>query len=270
MNEQASNKSRGVVVIPARLESTRLPRKLLLNETGQPLLAHVIGRAKEALEQSGGLFMEVVVACDDGQLLRIADDCGVRGVLTRAEHTCGTSRVAEAVCTLDLLSQCDFIVNLQADQPEIKSEALIRVAQDLIDDLDADITTLAIEVATDDRVSKNDRNTVKVVVDPRQRALYFSRAPIPDDGSMDWADHVIPWYYHIGVYAYRTDVLLELAGHPATSLERREGLEQLRALELGKVIRVRVLDQSFLSKGIDTWADYRDFVRSWTSQCRTS
>lgn len=263
---------RGVIAIPARLASSRLPNKLLLSETGKPLLAHVIEQARKAVQNSRGLFTEVVVACDHPNLLTVAQQCGVRGVMTSSSHRCGTTRIAEA---LDLLQgsklgqetvltsgdvrRFDFVVNVQGDEPEISPAAIGTVAETLLEDPTADMATLAIAIPPGDLALKADPNAVKVVFNGNGHAMFFSRSPIPFDRNPPESDEPIA-HHHLGIYAYRRRFLAEFARMPASRLETRESLEQLRALEAGRTIRVRVVPAAWAGKGIDTAADYAAFV----------
>ncbi|MGL4463189.1 MAG: cytidylyltransferase domain-containing protein, partial [Planctomycetia bacterium] len=154
----SGGRPRGVVAIPARLASTRLPNKLLLAETGRPLLAHVIERAAAAVELSNGLLTEVVVAADDDRLLRIAAAYGARAVATGFEHRCGTTRIAEAVAKLYGDAPPDFVVNVQGDEPELSPTAVLRVAEVLLDDATADMSTLVVAMPVGTEALKSDPN----------------------------------------------------------------------------------------------------------------
>jgi 3-deoxy-manno-octulosonate cytidylyltransferase (CMP-KDO synthetase) len=256
----AGRKPRGIVAIPARVGSTRLPNKLLLAETGRPLLAHVIECVKAAVAQSGGMLMETIVAVDDERLRRIADECGVRGVMTSADHRCGTTRIAEAIEKAGYNADLDFVVNVQGDEPELDSRAIVQVADELIRDPAADMSTLVIPMPAGTEASKQNPNAVKAILDDRGRAIYFSRAPIPFDRNPVKAGEAL-WHHHLGIYAYRRQFLIEFAGLPPCPLEEREALEQLRALHAGKGIKVGCIPQEWAGKGIDTRDDYEAFVQ---------
>jgi 3-deoxy-manno-octulosonate cytidylyltransferase (CMP-KDO synthetase) len=249
----------GVIVIPARLDSTRLKRKLLLNRTGRPLLAHTIERALVARAENRDLLTDVVVACDDQELADVARRLGVTAVITKKCHACGTSRVAEAVERLGAGQSADFVLNLQADQPEISPEALIRTVRTLVEHPSVPMATIAVRMMMCEREAFNNPNVVKVVLDRSMRAVYFSRAPIPFDANdQDQVDRC--WYQHIGVYAYRMGFLREFATLPTSELERREDLEQLRALDHGATIKVVLIPKEWTGRGIDTEEDYSRFV----------
>ncbi|QDU63204.1 3-deoxy-manno-octulosonate cytidylyltransferase [Planctomycetes bacterium Pan216] len=249
----------GIIVIPARRASTRLPEKLLLRDTGKPLLHHAIDRAREAVEQSGGLFADIVVAYDDEELGEIARGAGVRSIRTSDRHECGTTRIAEAVEELSRDRRVDVVVNLQADEPEIEPEALRCVAEELVRDRWADMATLAIPMPPGTEEGMNNPNAVKVALDTQGRAVYFSRAPIPYRRNAPLEGEAL-WHHHLGIYAYRYSFLKEFAALPVCPLERIEGLEQLRALNAGRRIRVGQVPASWAGKGIDTVDDYRAFV----------
>jgi len=236
--------SQVVVGIPARLASTRFPRKLLAPLAGKPVLAHTIARAQEA-----GLG-EVFVATADDEIALLAAQCGVRVIRTKREHPNGTSRLAEAIEAMD----CEIVVNLQGDEPLIEPDALRAVVAALQRDPEAVMATIATPIRNKERFE--DPHTVKVVCDCRNRALYFTRSPIP---------HAAPAkaLAHIGLYAYRRAFLLRYPALAPTPLEQAERLEQLRALEHGFAIAVAVGDYEAL--GIDT---PEDLARAQARLCK--
>lgn len=249
----------GIVAIPARLASTRLPNKLLLRATGRPLLAHVIERAVQAVRQSQGTLQQVVVACDDEELVQVAKTCGVPAVMTGQHHRCGTTRIAEAIEKILPEHPPEFVVNVQGDEPELAPEAILEVASQLLADPSAPMATLAIGMPADAQEQKANPNIVKAVLDDSGRALYFSRSPVPYNRNQP-AEGEFDWYHHLGVYAYRYEFLREFARMPSCPLEERESLEQLRALNAAKTIRVGVIPAAWAGKGIDTPEDYAAFV----------
>jgi 3-deoxy-manno-octulosonate cytidylyltransferase (CMP-KDO synthetase) len=254
-----SAKFRGIIAIPARRASTRLPDKLLLSRTGKPLIHHVIERCRTAVAQSKGRLLDVVVACDDEQLKQAANKAGVRAILTGQHHTCGTTRIAEAIGYLPESLKFEYVVNVQGDEPELAPEAILAVVDTLLEEVDAEMATLAVSMPTGSEMMKQNPNAVKVVVDSRGRALYFSRASIPyDRNEVDELDPL--WRHHLGIYDYRKSFLLEFAKMPPSPLERREGLEQLRALEAGRTIRCSLVPAAWAAKGVDTEEDYASFV----------
>jgi 3-deoxy-manno-octulosonate cytidylyltransferase (CMP-KDO synthetase) len=256
---KSPSSSQGIIVIPARRASTRLPDKLLLSRTGRPLIHHVIDRCQAAVVQARGRLAEVVVACDDEQLKQVAMRAGVRGILTGKHHTCGTTRIAEAIGYLPETLRFDFVVNVQGDEPELAPEAILAVVDALGDDAEVPMATLAVAMPSGSEMMKNNPNAVKVVVDAQGRALYFSRAPIPYDRNPSERDEPL-WRHHLGIYAYRKAFLLEFARMAPSPLERREGLEQLRALEAGVAIRCGMVPAAWAAKGVDTEEDYAAFV----------
>lgn len=257
---------RAVIAIPARLKSTRLPDKLLLSETGRPLLAHVIDRAVEAKRLAPGLFSDIVIACDDRQLFAVAEKAaaadptaGIRPVMTGVHHKCGTTRIAEAIEALTFKGPVEMVVNVQGDEPELNPEAIVCVAEELERDQTCAMATLVVPMPAGTEEMKANPNAVKALLDGNGRAIYFSRAPIPFDRNPPAKGEPL-WHHHLGIYAYRKQFLLQFASLPTSPLEDREGLEQLRAIDAGKRIRVGKIPHTWAGKGIDTPEDYRAFV----------
>lgn len=240
-----------VAVVPARFASTRLPGKPLLAETGRPLIQHVVEAARKARRLD-----RVIVATDDPRIAEAVRRFGGECALTRPDHPSGTDRVAEVAASL---TDARIVVNLQGDEPEMSAEALDRVVELLERDPDAPMATLGTPIL--DEAAYHDPACVKVVAGRSGRALYFSRSPIPchRDGLPPSGSTLA--YLHLGLYAYRRDFLLSLAGLPPSPLERAEKLEQLRVLEAGYPIALGVVDEP--SIGIDTPEDYRRFVDRW-------
>jgi 3-deoxy-manno-octulosonate cytidylyltransferase (CMP-KDO synthetase) len=241
-----------LIVIPARLGSTRLPRKLVREVGGKPLLAHTIAAARRIPDA------EIWVAADDPQLVAIARAEDVPAMLTRADHASGTDRIAELVTRLAVPDE-RIVVNLQGDEPLMPPEPILAVARLLEADPGAAIATLG-QLLTEP-AELFDPSCVKVVANRRGRALYFSRAPIPwaRDAfaqSRDALPAGIPWLRHLGLYAYRAGPLKQLAALPPSWLEQVEALEQLRALDHGLGIAVGQSPAS-IPPGIDTEADLR-------------
>ena len=229
--------SRPLVLIPARLTSTRLPRKPLADIHGLPMIAHVLRRA---LEADVG---PVAVACDDAELAAAVEAAGGRAVLTRPDHVSGTDRIAEALTRLDPDRRHDVIVNLQGDLPTIEPEA-VRASLGPLADPAVAIATLATPIR--DAAERENPNVVKAVGTPigerRLRALYFTRATAP------WGEGEL--LHHIGLYAYTRTALETFVALPPSALELRERLEQLRALEAGMRIDIALVDVAPL--GVDT------------------
>jgi 3-deoxy-manno-octulosonate cytidylyltransferase (CMP-KDO synthetase) len=224
------------VVIPARFAASRLPGKPLAMIGGRPMIEHVYRRAAAARGISG-----VLVATDDARIAQAVEAFGGRAVMTRPDHVSGTDRIAEVAAALS----CDLVVNVQGDEPLLAPEAIEEAAAPLLADPSIPIGTLAGALADDDAPNPH---VVKVVVDQRGFALYFSRAPIPYRRDADAPRASV--YRHIGLYVYRRECLLALAALRPTPLERAESLEQLRALEHGH--RIRVVETSRASVSVDT------------------
>jgi 3-deoxy-manno-octulosonate cytidylyltransferase (CMP-KDO synthetase) len=238
------------IVIPARYGSRRLPGKPLLRTTGKYLIQHVYEQASQSRRAS-----RVVVATDDPRIEAAVSGFGGEVVMTRRDHPSGTDRVAEVARRLD----ADVIVNLQGDEPLIDPATLDQLADLVHEDRLADVGTLATPFTSVDQW--RDPNCVKVVCDARGRALYFSRSPIPyvRDGQPDLGAKPACFLLHLGLYAYRRDFLLHLAASPPAPLEQLEQLEQLRILAMGRPMRVALTRHA--APGVDTFADYEQFVR---------
>ncbi|HEY6258817.1 MAG TPA: 3-deoxy-manno-octulosonate cytidylyltransferase [Xanthobacteraceae bacterium] len=229
-----------LILIPARMAATRLPGKPLADIAGEPMIVHVMRRAAAARIGS------VAVATDSEVIAACVEKAGGRAVMTRADHGSGSDRIFEALGSVDPEGRAEIIVNLQGDLPTL-APADIAAALALLADPAVDIATLAAEI-TDARERANP-NVVKVVgaaVAPgRLRALYFTRADAPAGEG--------PSYHHIGIYVYRRAALARFVSLPPSPLERRERLEQLRALEAGLRIDVAIVDAVPL--GVDTPED---------------
>jgi 3-deoxy-manno-octulosonate cytidylyltransferase (CMP-KDO synthetase) len=220
---------RPLVLIPARLASTRLPRKPLADIHGEPMIVHVWRRACEA--DVG----PVIVAADGPEIVAAVEAAGGRAVLTRPDHLSGSDRIHEALGLADPDGRCDIVVNVQGDLPTIEP-ACVRAALEPLEDSQVDIATLAAEIRREEE--RGDPNVVKLVGSTlsarRMRALYFTRATAP------WGDG--PLFHHIGLYAYRRTALARFVALPPSPLEARERLEQLRALEAGMRIDAMIVD----------------------------
>ena len=228
------------VIIPARMQATRLPGKPLADINGKPMIVHVWRRAMDA--EVG----RVVVATDSEDIREAVRKAGGEAVMTRADHASGSDRIFEALSRIDPDGDQEIIVNLQGDLPTLEPH-LVRACIEPLERREVHIATLAAEIRLDDE--KSNPNVVKVVGTPigerRLRALYFTRATAPTgDG---------PLYHHIGIYAYRRSALERFVSLRPSYLERRERLEQLRALEDNMRIDVAIVDTVPL--GVDTPAD---------------
>ena len=229
-----------LIVIPARLAASRLPGKPMADIHGQPMIVHVWRRA---IESGVG---DVVVATDADEIFQAVKAAGGQAVMTLASHQSGSDRIHEAVTKVDPKLTVETIINLQGDLPTLDPQ-LVRSAALALSDRQSDIGTLAAVIHEPDE--RTNPNVVKVVGSPiagdRLRALYFTRATAPfGDG---------PLLHHIGIYAYRRNSLEAFVKLPPSPLEKREKLEQLRALEAGMRIDVAVVDTVPL--GVDTPAD---------------
>lgn len=233
-----------LVVIPARLGSTRLPRKPLADIGGKPMVVRVAERAQQSLAQS------VVVATDSAEIQAICDEHRIECLLTSADHTTGTDRIAEVAQLLKLPANA-LVVNVQGDEPLIPPELINQVAQTLADNPQCVISTVAVSIA--DHTEITNPNVVKVVLNRAGEALYFSRASIPfvrDTQSMQKTEHL----RHLGIYAYRADFLQAYARLEPAPPEQAEALEQLRALWNGYRIAVHTALEA-PPAGVDTLED---------------
>lgn len=242
---------RTVVVVPARAASTRLPGKLLLAESGRPLLAHTLERCLAARRPA-----RVVAAVDCEELAEAARAAGAEAVLTDPDLPSGSDRVWAAA---QALPDAARLVNVQGDEAEIEPEAVDAVCAALEEGAEA--VTLSAPLPDE---AFGDPAAVKVVTALDGRALYFSRAPIPHPRTAGAAAPRL----HVGVYGYARATLAAFAGWAPTPLERAEGLEQLRLLEHGVALRVLEWSHAFL--GIDTRKDYDAFLRRLASLGRRS
>jgi 3-deoxy-manno-octulosonate cytidylyltransferase (CMP-KDO synthetase) len=230
-----------IILIPARMHATRLPGKPLADIHGVPMIVHVWRRAMEAD------LGPVVVAAAEQQVADAVKDHGGQAVLTDPDHPSGSDRIWEAVKSVDPDGAYDAIVNVQGDLPTL-DPAIVRAVFDPLAQPGVDIATLITEITVEEE--RTNPNVVKAVVSLAAgqrvgRALYFSRATVPANEG--------PHYHHIGLYAYRRDALARFVALPQGVLERREKLEQLRALENGMRIDCALVDTVPL--GVDTPAD---------------
>ncbi|KQT85347.1 3-deoxy-manno-octulosonate cytidylyltransferase [Aurantimonas sp. Leaf443] len=218
-----------LVLIPARLAATRLPRKPLADIAGRPMIVHVAERA------SAARIGRVVVATDDAAILDVVTAAGFEAVMTGAGHPSGSDRIHEALRKLDPDGAVETVVNVQGDLPTIEPET-IRAVLAPFEAPACDIATLCVEIVHE--AEKTNPNVVKVVGSPlgerRLRALYFTRATAPHGEG--------PLYHHVGLYAYRRAALERFVALGPSVLERREKLEQLRALEAGMRIDAEIVN----------------------------
>ena len=241
-----------LAIVPARLGSTRLPRKMLLRASGRYLFEHTVDGVRRART-----LASVVLATDSEEILVAAQAVGVRALLTSSLHQSGTDRVHEAFELLTAQGEgpFDVVLNVQGDEPEIAGETLDPLVAAFADE-SVQLATLCTPLP--DAKDALDPSIVKVVLDRHGDALYFSRAPIPGLAPTAREGEPAPFLRHIGVYAFRPAALRQFCALPRGRLEARESLEQLRWLEAGFSIRVLVSAEGSL--GIDTPEHYAQFL----------
>jgi 3-deoxy-manno-octulosonate cytidylyltransferase (CMP-KDO synthetase) len=244
------------IIIPARLASTRLPEKLLLQETGMTVLEHTFRAASRAKKPSG-----IIVAVDHQRIFDEVSRFGGIPMMTDPNAASGTDRVAEVSAAHP---DIDIWINVQGDEPEIEGDAIDQVLELLIENEHASVATLATPIRR--KSDLEDPACVKVVRSHQGEALYFSRSPIPYPRSWDDAmlEQTPPLFLqHLGIYAYRREFLQSLNQLPMSPLENTEKLEQLRFLQADHKIMVGIVPHA--TRGIDTRADYDAFVKRLTS-----
>lgn len=228
---------KAVVLIPARMASTRLPGKPLADIGGKPMIVQVAQRAREAGAE------RIVVAVDDEQVFSAVQNAGFDVMMTRDDHQSGSDRIFEALQKADPYGKAEYVINVQGDLPTIEGET-IRASLRPLENAAVDIATLTVEIT--DEEEKTNPNVVKVVGSPlsetRLRALYFTRTTAPYGEG--------PLYHHIGLYTYRRAALETFVSLPPSPLEKRERLEQLRALEAGMRIDAEIVRS--IPLGVDT------------------
>jgi 3-deoxy-manno-octulosonate cytidylyltransferase (CMP-KDO synthetase) len=249
---------RVVAVIPARFNSIRFPGKPLALLKDRPIIQHVYEHTAKA-----SLIDTVIVATDDSRIYNTVNEFGGKAVITSSSHTSGTDRVAEAVKDME----CDFVINVQGDEPFIRPEMIDDVVNLLYNDERVSISTLARKITDINEILSP--NVVKVVTDEEGFALYFSRSPIPyhrdawkDLNSIMLTQNHIIVLKHIGIYGFRKKALEKFTSMPRNRLEEIEKLEQLRALSSG--MKIKVKETEFDSFGIDTIEDLRK-AEKWQS-----
>ncbi len=232
---------KAVILIPARLDSSRLDKKMLADIEGEPL---IVRTWRQALKSR--LAERVVVATDSEEISTVLEAYGAEVVMTSPDASCGTQRIAEAALHIE----GDVYVNLQGDEPLISPENIDLALKPFFSDDPPDCSTLVLPLQPDDRVQIEDPHQVKVVMDTKGFALYFSRCPIP------FRRNALPsttYYRHIGLYAFRADVLEKFAALPPSMLEEAESLEQLRLLENG--FRIKCVTTFIDNPGVNTIED---------------
>jgi 3-deoxy-manno-octulosonate cytidylyltransferase (CMP-KDO synthetase) len=235
-------------IIPARFQSTRFPGKPLAMLGGKTIIQRVYENTKKALT-------EVYVATDDERIYQAVEAFGGKAVYTSPDHQSGTDRCAEAAQKIAAQLSFDVVINIQGDEPFIRTEQ-IEGLKACFNSLETEIATLIKPITNATEITNINRP--KVVINKNQEALYFSRSAIPfvrDSKPEEWINRNI-FYSHVGMYAYRFDVLLELTQLPVGLLEKAESLEQLRWLENG--YRIKTTQTTFENIGIDTPEDLEE------------
>ncbi|TZF83670.1 3-deoxy-manno-octulosonate cytidylyltransferase [Pedobacter sp. BS3] len=238
-------------IIPARYASTRYPGKPLIEIGGKTMIQRVYEKAKTATQLD-----DVVVATDDERILLCVHDFGGKAILTSDQHQSGTDRCAEVI---KKLPGFDVVVNIQGDEPFI-DPVQINLLCTCFSDPQTTLATLVKEITSADELFNP--NSPKVVLNKASQAIYFSRNPIPylkGKEQSEWLRQQV-YYKHIGIYGYRKDTLLAITGLEVSSLERAEGLEQLRWIENGYSIKVAVTDVE--TQAVDTPEDLQKILRS--------
>ncbi len=238
--------SQVLAIVPARFASTRFPGKIIAPLEGKPVVYHTYLRVLEAK-----LVSRVLIATDDERVVDALRPYDVDVVMTRADHACGTDRIAEVAEKSD----ASIIVNVQGDEPLIVPQTIDDTIRPLLNEPDVVMSTARHRITDEKRI--NDPNTVKVVCDQLGHAMYFSRLPIPY--IRDGADRIQPYecyWQHVGLYAYRRDFLLRYAAMPQTPIETLEKLEQMRVLENGYTIAV--VNTEYEGLGVDTPEDLEE------------
>lgn len=242
-----------IVIIPARLASTRLPRKALADIGGKPMVVRVAERARLSLAD------QVIVATDANEIVSACEANDIDVILTNKDHPTGTDRLGEVASKLNL-SDDVIVVNVQGDEPLIPPDMINQVAMTLANNPECDIATAAVVITDDDEI--NNPNVVKIALDKRGRALYFSRAPIPYLRDTSTPLSSPRCVRHIGIYAYKASFLKQFSSLEPAPIEQAEALEQLRALWHGHKIQV-MITQSSPPAGVDTPDDLARAQQEW-------
>ncbi|MFD0962454.1 3-deoxy-manno-octulosonate cytidylyltransferase [Pseudofulvibacter geojedonensis] len=229
-----------VAMIPARYEASRFPGKLMKDLGGKSVIMRTYENAV-----STQLFSDVYVVTDSNLIYEEVVNNGGNAIMSIAEHECGSDRIAEAVTNIE----CDIVVNVQGDEPFVHKDALSDLLKVFKGDEDKEIDLASIMHSITDLDEINNSNAVKVVIDNNNRALYFSRSPIPYAREKSTAKY----YKHQGIYAFRKQALLDFTKLPMKYLEATEKLEQLRYLEFNK--NIKMVETPHISIGIDTPED---------------
>lgn len=236
-------------MIPARYGASRFPGKLMQDLAGKP----VIVRTYEATVQTG-LFDEVYVVADDERIREAVEGSGGKVIMSLKEHECGSDRIAEAVAGLDV----DIVVNVQGDEPFTEKSSLQKVLEVFREDHQKEIDLASLMTEIKDWEEISNPNTVKVIVDQRNFALYFSRSPIPYPRATDVGTR---YFKHKGIYAFRKQAIVDFSNLPMCMLEATEKIEALRYLEYGR--KIKMVETEVLGVEIDTPEDLERAKRLW-------
>ncbi len=229
-----------IAMIPARYEASRFPGKLMKNLAGKSVIVRTYENAVAT-----GLFHDVYVVTDSELIFKEVKANNGKAIMSIAEHDCGSDRIAEAVVDID----CDIVVNVQGDEPNVHKSALTDLLAVFENDVNKDIDLASIMHRITDKEEINNTNSVKVIVDTNNFALYFSRSPIPFPRDISTAKY----YKHQGIYAFRKTAILEFTQMPMEYLEASEKIESLRYLAYNKTIKM--VETTHVSIGIDTPED---------------
>ncbi|TDQ31025.1 3-deoxy-manno-octulosonate cytidylyltransferase [Zeaxanthinibacter enoshimensis] len=238
-----------IAMIPARYAASRFPGKLMQDLAGKP----VILRTYEAAVNTG-LFSEVYVVTDSEVIFKAIEEAGGKALMSSAEHACGSDRIAEAVTPMEV----DIIVNVQGDEPFTDKESLAGVLEVFKNDSSGEIDLASLMTPITDWEEISNPNTVKVIVDNRDFALYFSRSPIPYPRNKDIQ---ITYYKHKGIYAFRKSALMDFQRLPMLPLENAEKIEAIRYLEYGK--KIKMVETEVTGIEIDTPEDLERAIAAW-------
>jgi 3-deoxy-manno-octulosonate cytidylyltransferase (CMP-KDO synthetase) len=244
-----------VIVIPARLDSSRLPKKVLLDLKGKTVIQRVYEQCLKVNNIDG-----VYIATDSSEIERVCRSFTNHIILTKSTHQSGTDRIGEAVAGID----CDIVVNVQGDEPFIDPNLI----EELVHSFDDDQVSMASAMSKIENIKDlQDPNVVKVVVDTQNNAIYFSRAPIPFPRDHQEIIHSNEepikhnFYRHIGIYGYQKDFLAKYTKMDQTNLEKLEKLEQLRVIENG--FKIKMIEAASSLTGIDTQEDYEEALKKY-------
>ena len=244
-----------VIVIPARLDSSRLPKKVLLDLKGKTVIQRVYEQCLKVKNIDG-----VYIATDSSEIEEVCRSFTNHIILTKSTHQSGTDRIGEAVAGID----CDVVVNVQGDEPFIDPNLI----EELVHSFDDDQVSMASAMSKIENIKDlQDPNVVKVVVDTQNNAIYFSRAPIPfprDHQEIIYSNEELKkhnFFRHIGIYGYQKDFLAKYIKMDQTNLEKLEKLEQLRVIENG--FKIKMIQAATSLTGIDTQEDYEEALKKY-------